>query len=293
MPLTRLSAVYRASLSGWRMRQAQRRERAALARVGEAVAVSKTAGNDHSLRHLITHAANTRSRIEALSEDISRSFDADLADYAMVARWVQPLIVVRGLSGRAVLRYHRTQCRHGLRPVHEALGRAAMEKSAEQRAELGVPLTSAGAVRAARTEREAAAAERAMHLAPFGGTLPGWMTWLATESTALGRAIAGQLRAHLFSRLSALGGLAAGWWVANTFTDSPWKSALRSLGIGRGGTHVVSAEAYRAMRFWAPILAAAICAYLGDRLAQAVRRRYFPALPSPVEQDARRSRSAA
>ncbi len=68
--------------------------------------------------------------------------------------------------------------------------------------------------------------------------------------------------------------MAAGWWVTNTYTDSHFRSALRSVGIGSGGTRVVSGETYRAMSFWLPILAAAVCAYLGDRLAGYVRRRY-------------------
>jgi hypothetical protein len=62
-----------------------------------------------------------------------------------------------------------------------------------------------------------------------------------------------------------------GWWIANTYTDSRWKSLARSLGIGSGGTHVVSGETYRAMSFWLPLLAAAVCAYLGDRIAAAWR----------------------
>jgi hypothetical protein len=158
-----------------------------------------------------------------------------------------------------------------------------MGKSAEQRASLGVPVMTAEAVRAAQAERDAAAAEQALHLAPLEGALPAWMTSLVGEGKALGKAFATQLKGHLFPRVSALAGLATGWWVANTFTDSPWRSALRSLGIGRGGTHLVSAETYRAMSFWAPILAAAICAYLGDRIARFLRRRYYPQsiLPPP------------
>ena len=37
---------------------------------------------------------------------------------------------------------------------------------------------------------------------------------------------------------------------------------------------VVSGTTYKAMNFWVPILAAAVCAYLGDRLARAIRQRY-------------------
>jgi predicted PurR-regulated permease PerM len=37
---------------------------------------------------------------------------------------------------------------------------------------------------------------------------------------------------------------------------------------------VVSADTYQSMRFWLPILAAAISAYLGDRIARWLQQRY-------------------
>jgi hypothetical protein len=67
--------------------------------------------------------------------------------------------------------------------------------------------------------------------------------------------------------------MAMGWWIANTYTDSHVRSVLRSVGIGSGGTHVVSGSTYRAMQFWLPLLAAAVCAYAGERLAAAYRSR--------------------
>jgi hypothetical protein len=64
----------------------------------------------------------------------------------------------------------------------------------------------------------------------------------------------------------ALAGLAVGWWIASTYTDSHLRSALRSIGLGSGGTRVVSSSTYEAMSFWLPLLAAALCAYLGERI---------------------------
>jgi len=78
--------------------------------------------------------------------------------------------------------------------------------------------------------------------------------------------------------VSALAGLAAGWWVTHTYTTSRPRALLRSLGIGSGGTQVISAETYERMRFWLPILAAAVCAYLGDRIARWIRQRYRPSI---------------
>jgi hypothetical protein len=48
------------------------------------------------------------------------------------------------------------------------------------------------------------------------------------------------------------------------------RSILRSVGIGHGGTHVVSASTYKVMQVGLPLLAAAVCAYLGQRIAAAV-----------------------
>jgi hypothetical protein len=67
--------------------------------------------------------------------------------------------------------------------------------------------------------------------------------------------------------------MAVGWWIANTYTDSHVRSALRSVGIGSGGTHVVSGSTFKAMSFWLPLLAAAVCAYLGERIVRYYRAR--------------------
>ena len=93
------------------------------------------------------------------------------------------------------------------------------------------------------------------------------------EGRALGGAVLQQLRGKLVPRFSALAGLAAGWWVTSTYTDSHLRSVMNTVGLGRGGTHVVSGTMYKAMNFWLPILAAAICAYMGDRLARRIGQR--------------------
>jgi hypothetical protein len=183
MQLIAVGSILRTSLSDLGIRGARRRERAALARLGESLALSKTAGADPALRNLLTRVAKIRLQVEAFSEDISRSVEADLADYAS-AGWARPLVAVRGRWSRAILRYRRTLCHGGLRPLHEALGRAAMQKFAGQRASFGVPGRRAAAVDAARWERESAAADQARYFAPSEGTLARWMTALAAAQHA-------------------------------------------------------------------------------------------------------------
>ena len=46
---------------------------------------------------------------------------------------------------------------------------------------------------------------------------------------------------------------------------------LRSLGRAGGGTHVVSGSTHRTMRFRLPLLAAVVCAYVGELVASRYR----------------------
>ena len=50
-------------------------------------------------------------------------------------------------------------------------------------------------------------------------------------------------------------------------------SVLRSVGIGSGGTGVVSSSTYETVSFWLPLLAAALGAYLGERATAYYGRR--------------------
>jgi len=277
MTPARISAIFHTARLGLRIRLAQRRERDALARAGEVLAASEDVSADNAPQGPLDEVGHIRLQLDALSKAISLSLEADRADYVAVSRWIRPVVIVRGLCARMVLRHHLMRCRRALRPLYEALGAVAMAKLAGERARLGVSAGLADTVRAAQAEREAAAAERALRLTPFhGAALPVWISGLADEGKALGKTLGKQVRDRLFPRASALAGLAAGWWIANTYTHSHWRAALRSLGIGRGGTQVVSAETYQAMSFWLPILSAAICAYLGGRIALFLRRRYEP-----------------
>ena len=200
---------------------ARRAERRRYRTVGREIAASR-GETDHVL---------------ALAEECRRSYEADRADSALVDAWVLPLVTVRGIAARAVLRHRIARGHRQLRVRYETLGREAGT---------GVPQPA--------------------------GAKPA----LAEEAGRFGRSFWNQLRPAIFPKAPALAGLAVGWWIANTYTDSRWKSLARSIGIGNGGTTVVSGDAYRAMRFWLPLLAAAICAYAGDRIVAAIRGREHP-----------------
>jgi hypothetical protein len=235
------------------------RERAALRRLGQAVAASGASGEE-GVERLQSEIEGELARIEALAAESRTSLDSDRADLAVVASWVRPIVVLRGLCVRLVLRHRQAAIRRALRPRYEAVGGLAAAS-----AEIQDPLERE--VTAVRGELARVVAERERWVAPFGGTaFPGWAARARLETIGFGRAVRSQLRAHLLPKAPALAGLLVGWWIANTYTDSHLRSALRSIGIGSGGTRVVSSSTYEAMSFWLPLLAAALCAYAGERL---------------------------
>lgn len=255
-----------------RGRQLRHRERLACRRLGEAIARegAGAAGGDQTLARLAGEVAEGERRIAALTAEGDASIEADRADLRVVSPWVKPVVALRGLCTRHVLRHRRWIERGALRPQLEALGELA--------AALAGPMPTPGAHRReiaeVRGQQAAVIAERKRWGAPYGGrALPDWTEKASGEVARFGRALLTQLRSHLLPKGPAIAGLAVGWWIANTYTDSHFRSALRSLGIGSGGTRVVSSSTYDAMTFWLPLLAAALCAYLGERLASFYRGR--------------------
>lgn len=273
----RASAMVPAARLELRMRRARQREHAALARAGEWLAKSEHHPVEGPCQPLLSDIQRHRGRLAAQSVALAGSLELDRADYLVVASWIRPLVIVRGLCARAVLRHQVARSHRELRPLYQRLAAVALEESSDPSHRFQPTPLLAEAVRGARAELASVVAERTLLLAPFGGRAwPPWVGAVADEAKAFGRALIKQMHGQVLPRASALAGLAAGWWVTHTYTDSRPRSVLRSLGIGSGGTHLVSGETYRTMRFWLPILAAAILAYVGDRIARWVQQRYQP-----------------
>lgn len=252
------------------------RERRALARLG-AAAASGGLQERGELRNLLAQICNGRLKLDELRASIGASLEEDRADFMTASRWMRPVIVLRGLCSRAVLRHQIRIGRTSLAVPHQTLG---MTVAGNERLRRGLPPELFSAVEDARADLEVVLKARTQRLAPYGGSaLPKWFPHLGGETKALGRALWMQLRPAVLPRSPALVGLAVGWWVANTYTDSHFRSVMHSLGVGQGGRRVVSGEAYRTMIFWLPILAAAICAYLGDRAHVVLQRRYSRTSP--------------
>ena len=88
--------------------------------------------------------------------------------------------------------------------------------------------------------------------------------------------IAYQVKKQLFSQIpgvSAIVGILVGSWVSGTFTNSPVKGFLSSVGVMKGGTHVVGKTTYRFLSVVLPLLAIALTTYLVQKGMKAYREK--------------------
>jgi len=278
----RISAMIHAARLDIRMRGARHAERTALTRAGELLAGSRHRLPAGACQSLLGEIQRVRREQEAHSLSLAGSIEVDRADYASVANWMRPVVILHGICARAVLRHRIARVERELRPLHRSLGAAALALPNGASGALQVAPGLVETVRTARAQLASAVAERTRILEPFDGkACPPWLNTVLVEVQALGSALLKQIQGQLLPRLSALAGLAAGWWVTHTYTTSRPKSLLRSLGIGSVGTQLISPETYERLRFWLPILAAATCAYMGDRIARWIRQRYQPRIELP------------
>jgi hypothetical protein len=212
-------------------------ERAEFRRAGAHLALASESPVDllNPLREEIRRVTATLTGLAAEHRAVA---EAELRDLERVSWWVQPVVILRSVTSRMVLQHDRRRAERCLDAAHEALGRAAALRGQ------GAP---------------------GSRPAPSGEIGLPWSERLGVEARGFFTAVWAQLHSHLFPKAPALVGMVVGWWIANTYTDSHVRSVLRSVGVGSGGTHVVSGSTYRAMSFWMPLLAAALCAYLGER----------------------------
>ena len=273
--LDRIAAAFVSWKLDFRIGRARRAERAALRILGGALAGSAAVGR------LVDEVRRRGHAEDHLQTALRASLEEDRADFASASTRARPFVVIRGVAARAVLRDRIRAARRAREETRERLGKAALDGSTNVSRE---PFVADAFVRArdARADLSALVAERAALLAPFGGSAwPDWMHGAGREISALAGALLRVLGGQFIPRLPAVAGLAAGWWVAATFTDSQLVATLHSWGIGHGPRWAVSSETFEAMRFWFPIAAAAVCAYLGNRFGARIRARYAPPALEP------------
>jgi hypothetical protein len=223
--------------------RARRRERRALLKLGETLPKGP-------------RIAALDAALAAIEAQVGASLQRDRDEYTDVPAWARPLVVVRGVLDRAVLR-ERARRRRAER--REACVRLGAESLAQAQG------SEADAARAASAASAAALAA----LAPV--PLP------LREAGHFGGYLLREARGQVLPRIPALAGLAAGWWIGQTFTDSQLSATLHGWGIGSGPRYAVRGDTLRAMRFWLPLLAAALSSYAGSRLGALVKTRYSPA----------------
>ncbi|MEO7138416.1 MAG: hypothetical protein ABI037_11925 [Gemmatimonadales bacterium] len=271
---SRVDAILNELRLDLREQSARRVELKALLRLGQAAAASGP--GDLDIARLHAEVGKGEHKLDTLRSALVESLEADKADYATTSRWMRPVVVLRGICARAILRHHMVSERRALAAPRVAIGVAVAHRPAA----FARHAEEVKAVADARAMLRAVLEQRKRKLEPFGGSaLPTWFPHLGRESTVLGRALWVQIRPTILPRGSALAGLAVGWWLANTYTDSHFRSAMHSLGLGGGGKRVVSGDTYQAMMFWLPLLAAAVFAYLADRAHHLVQRRYSRPTP--------------
>ena len=73
--------------------------------------------------------------------------------------------------------------------------------------------------------------------------------------------------------MSAVAALIVGWWVASTFTTSPFRAFMARWGLMKGGRHIVSGSTYRFLSIVLPILVAAVTAYAVNKILKIVREQ--------------------
>jgi hypothetical protein len=155
-----------------------------------------------------------------------------------------------GAATRGDLERRREVLEQKLRELHLVAGRLVM----------AMPATDAGSeVLAIRAELANAASERER---------------LSAEARRLGEDLLAGLRAWLTPRAPALAAMVLGWWITSRYTESHVRTIMKSLGLSfsRRGTHLVSASADTLLiEYGLPLLAAGLCAFLGNRIAAWVR----------------------
>ena len=179
------------------------------------------------LAALATEAATVRSRLEALSAERRSSVGATAAT-------------------RGDFQRRRDALEEKLRELHLIAGRLAMAMS----------LPGAGEeVQAIRAELANAASERDR---------------IRAEGQRLGGELSARFRAWLTPRAPALTAMVLGWWITRRYTESHVSTIMKSLGLSlkRRGPHLVSASTDTLLiEYGLPLVAAVLCASLGNRLA--------------------------
>lgn len=251
-----------------RERSSRRRLHAARVRVGRAARASGPLDEKFGAHVDVTLVDDAERRLAHWRRRLDTSLEQDRADYAIVGGLGRWLVVARGMLDRFVVRERVRFIEREIDDRESELGARLVER---MDGELLARVSAADVedARGALSDADAAAQERDALLAPYHGDP--WPAGLR-ELRSFGRFLWRELRPKLIPRAPAIVGLIAGWWIAQSFSDSWFDDAKSRFGLGSKTS--VSTGALETIRFWGPLVAAALCAYLGAFLSSRVHRRY-------------------
>jgi len=265
-----------------REREAAKREERALTELGAAVFTSARIGPgapvaEEEVRALWEQLERAEQRTAAARAALESSLDSDRRDFARASQLVRWLVVARGWLDRCILRDVLRREARGRPSIERDLGRAALE-SGEDALRALVPAALASEAAGAREDARRARGEREALLAPYGGrALPQGLATAVHEIGVFLGFVRAQLTSKLYLRIPALASLLVGWWIASHYTDD-WVErdlgTFRRIFGGGGEKTYVDPDTRRILAFWLPLLAAALCSYLGFVVASRVQRKY-------------------
>lgn len=274
--LSRIQIAWRASRLEKRLSAIAAREDVALSRAGaQAFAALRhappTAPISSEIREKLARLRLLADRADAREGALERSLAADRRDFAEASQLARWAVIGRGILDRAAMRD---------RAKRDARERAAIER------ELGrLTIGDSNADEVARICSEAIALREELTklVEPYGGEpLPTWLAVLLRELRTFFGFVWEQLSKRLFLRAPAIAGLLVGWWLGRNFSDSPIATwAHEHIGLDLRGRS--EKEWHEMLAFWLPLLAAALCSYIGWAVATRVQRKY--AMPEDASGD--------
>lgn len=272
----RLGAVLAIVAIDRRIRAARSRERKLLADAGKEIVASTPLVDlpQADAQALRSRISDVILQINDLNIALGHSLGKDREDYAKASQLMRWIVVGRGFLDRWILRdrvrWHR---REQARLSHD-LGVLVFD-GAHDALLVVVPTAICDGVANLRANIASEQSNRALRLAPWSGQpLPGWLTAAARECRTFLRHFWEQLSRRLFLRVPAIGALVASLWIAHHYTGSTLERIQYSMGLG-GRPHM-NPETLRLLKFWVPIVIAAICTYATTSIATAVQRKYAP-----------------
>jgi hypothetical protein len=272
--VARFAAAVSAAQWNHRIRKAQARERKALVEAGAALAASPSpaVASDPAAQALRVKIDEMEVTATELRTAMETSLGKDREDWGRATQLMRWVVVHRGLLDRWILRDRMKYQRREADKLRRELGALAFDGAHDVLRAL-VPDAMRGGIEKARADIASAQAARAQRLAPWHGEpLPGWMYVAVRETREFLKHFWDQLSRRLFLRVPAIGALVAGWWIANHYSDSTLERIQRSMGFG--GREHLSAETLAALKFWMPILCAAVCTYIVSAIAIRIQRKY-------------------